>query len=72
MIIVNKPTHDLIDVQCYICKAIFQVSPMHNSNSPFIVDCELHKPKCKHECDGQAYYSSPPQSKCTKCGEFYK
>lgn len=46
MIIVNNPTKDFIDVQCYKCKKIFQVHPMHNSNSPFFVDCDLHNPKC--------------------------
>ena len=79
MIIVNRPSDELIQVQCYKCNAIFGVHPMQSSNSPFITDCELHK--CQHERNEQ----SPPiatqsnggyitewQYKCKKCGEFYK
>ena len=28
--------------------------------------------ECEHEDDGNCYYSSPPQCKCRKCGEFYR
>lgn len=72
MIIVNKPINDLIDIQCYKCKKIFKVHPMQSRDAPFITDCELHNSKCEHECDGLAYYTSPPPSRCKKCGEYYR
>ena len=49
MIIVNKPeerkkTYDeWYKVQCYKCKSVFRVHPMNDRNSPFIINCELHK-----------------------------
>ncbi len=27
---------------------------------------------CQHKSDGLVYTSKPPQSKCRKCGEFYR
>lgn len=69
--IVNKP-EQLDEVQCYKCKSVFKVHPMQCMNSPFITNCELHKPKCNHEHDGMIYTSNPPQNKCRLCGEFYR
>jgi hypothetical protein len=83
MIIVNKP-QQLIDVQCYKCKAIFQVYPLTNMNADWITNCDKHRPdiqmnhsqddvnRCQHEHDGMIYTSNPPQNKCIKCGEFYR
>jgi hypothetical protein len=82
MIVINKP-EELIDVQCYRCKATMKASPFSNMNSDYFTDCQLHKPlpivqssgtnlDCKHDSDSMIYCSSlPPQLKCKKCGIFY-
>lgn len=36
------------------------------------LDEEWEKKLCVHESDGLCYTSNPPQSKCKKCGKFYK
>ena len=28
--------------------------------------------QCEHESDGLSYLSYPPQSRCKKCGQFYR
>ncbi len=83
MIVVNAP-EQLIQVQCYRCKAILDIHPMANMNAPWITDCDRHSPginrnqvafdikRCQHEHDGMIYTSNPPQNKCIKCGEFYR
>ncbi len=56
MIIVNKPT-ELLDVQCFKCKASWKMHPMTNMNSAYVQDCALHnKPT-----DGDSAATLPPR-----------
>ena len=73
MMIVNQPT-ELIPTQCYKCKAVFMTHPMHCANSPFIINCNLHKPKCIHDFQIEQIKGEPMvfEIKCKLCGELYK
>jgi hypothetical protein len=79
MIEVNKPIDTAPNVRCYKCKTEFYVHPMAAMDAPFITDCELHKSSCKHESDGVMYNyhlvnidGVMHETKCKKCGEFYR
>lgn len=70
MMIINAPDN-LLQVQCYKCKVVFNVHPMANMNADWIINCELHKKQhaaylqdnCRHGLH---------DSSCIKCGKLYK
>lgn len=45
MLIINKPENEIEMVQCYKCKVILELHPASNLNSPYVTDCNLHKPE---------------------------
>ncbi len=76
MIEINKSTPQKIQVKCYVCRTVMEVSPMANMDSPYLTDCNLHKCICKHESDGRFIIKGPLGGEvcmlqCNKCEEFY-
>lgn len=50
MMQVNTPLYEWVTVQCYKCRAIFEMHPLQNINAEFVTNCNLH-PKDKQQND---------------------
>jgi hypothetical protein len=60
----------LLDMKTYINKAGVLKVPEHHLALADKIQTMIDAP-CKHEDDGNFYYTSPPQYHCKKCGKFY-